>query len=100
MLPRSGNTVKQYHRCAVKLWGGILLKLFDDEYRVVAAEAESVVEADLYLGRASLIGNVVQVAGWIGGFVVDGGRHDLVLDGHGAKDSLDGAGGPHDVPRH
>ena len=77
-----------------------MLEFLDDEHCVVAAKAKGIVKTDLYLGGAGFVGDVVQVAFWVGGFVIDGGWHDLILDSHGAKDGFDGASRPHDMPRH
>ncbi len=67
---------------------------------VGAAEAEGVAQHVLDHRRPLLVGHVVQVAGRVGGGVVDGGRQHLVADGEDGEGRLDPAGGAQHVAGH
>jgi hypothetical protein len=61
--------------------------------RVVAAEAEGVVEGDFHGPVDGLVGGDVDVTGGILLGEVDGGRHNAVDHAEDGGDGLDGAGG-------
>src|ERR1035437_2239155 len=72
----------------------------EGEAGVVAAEAEGVVEHQLWVHAPSTLGDVVQVAVRIWILIVDGRGYPAVHDGHHREDRFDGPGTAQAVPGH
>ena len=61
------------------------VELFRRNTRVVAAEAERIVDDDVHLQLARGVRHVVQIALGIGYLQINGWRHDAVFDGQRAN---------------
>src|SRR5579884_2786850 len=72
----------------------------EEEGGVGAAEAEGVRERVADVRRATMIGDVVEVAGGVGELVVDGGGQDLVAQGQDADAGLEAAGAAEQMAGH
>ena len=57
----------------------------------MSAEAQRVGDGDVQVDLERVVGRVVEVALGVGLVQTDGGRHDVVVQGHHADDQLDGA---------
>src|SRR5580704_15307651 len=73
---------------------------FEDQGGVGAAEAEGIGEGVGDFGFTGDIGNVVEVAGRVGLFVIGGGRHDLVTECEDADAGFEAAGAAEQVAGH
>ena len=74
---------------------------FSEEDRgVLPAEPEGVREGTADVRLTGLVGNVVQIAFWIGSFIIDGWRNDSVLHRQHRKNRLDSSGPSQEMARH
>ena len=74
---------------------------FSEEDRGVRpAESEGVREGTADVRLTGLVGNVVQIAFWIGSFIIDGWQHDSVLHRQHRKNRLDSSGPSQEMARH
>src|SRR5215470_15020949 len=67
---------------------------------VGAAETERVGEGVLDSGFAGVIGNVVEIALGIRGFLIDGGRKNLVAQGEDANAGFEASGAAEEMAGH
>ena len=66
----------------------------------MSAKAEAIVESDANLGWSRDVGNVVEIAIRIWGFLVDRRGEEPIADREQAADHFGGAGGGDQVPHH
>src|SRR5258706_14269291 len=71
--------------------------LLEQQAGIVAAEAEAVAHGVGEVAVAGLVGDVVEVASFVGVFEVDRGGDEVSVDGQGADDCLDTTGSPEEV---
>ena len=66
----------------------------------MSAKSKIVVEREAHIDFTCFVGDVVEIAIWIGCRVIDGRRHDAVHDGFDADDGLEAASRSEHVARH
>jgi hypothetical protein len=76
------------------------LELFEGEHRVGAPKAEGVRERHPYIGLPGYIRDIVQIAPWIGGLIVDRWRNDPAANRQDGEDGLHAAGSAQEVANH
>src|SRR5258708_33240400 len=92
ILPRLSRAGSGQSRARSPVLFSLSFEAADDQRHILAAEAETAAERVFEAFFACLVGNVVEVAGRVGRFVVDRWGQDAALDRHDAGDELDGAG--------
>ena len=58
----------------------LVAKLTQDEDCVVTTEAKGIADGDFNGYFSRFVGHVIEVAFWIGCFIVDRGRHHIVMN--------------------